>query len=275
MNKLIEKIQYLFEWNQPFVLATIAGKQGSAPRRTGTQMLVLADGTICGTIGGGHFEKTVIQAALRLFEACQDSRLDYNFDSGDASQPDMICGGHLQVELRYFTGNDLTQALASVQSPDQGRLLIFGAGHVGLAIARLAQFIGLATNVIDDRRDFCNAERFPQAECLVIPSFDDLSGLSCGPDDRVVIVTRGHAADRECLVWALQHAQSYIGLIGSRRKLALTYRYLTETLAIPESQLLRVHAPIGLDIGAETPEEIAVAVIAEIIQFKSHQKSNA
>jgi xanthine dehydrogenase accessory factor len=152
-------------------------------------------------------------------------------------------------------------------------LLIFGAGHVSRPTAQVAALCGFAVTVLDDRLDFANAARFPQAETRVLESFTDcFHGLPCGPEAFVVIVTRGHAFDAEVLAQALRTRAGYIGMIGSRRKRDAVYQRLRGQ-GFTDADLARVSCPIGLDIGAETPEEIAVSIVAELIQSRAARKN--
>jgi len=148
-------------------------------------------------------------------------------------------------------------------------LHILGAGHVSRPTAHIAALCGFAVTVLDDRADFANAERFPQASVHVLPSFDAcLADLPCGPDASIVIVTRGHAFDAEVLAQALRTSAGYIGMIGSSRKRASVYELLRDQ-GFTDANLGRVRCPIGLDIGAETPEEIAVSIVAELVLHRA------
>lgn len=151
-------------------------------------------------------------------------------------------------------------------------LYIFGAGHCGQSLATVADLVGFATVVVDDRKEFASPERFPRAERLVIPeSFDQaLADLPIDEESYLVIMTRGHVHDKTVLAQALRTPAAYIGMIGSRKKVAQTFREL-EQEGTPAEALARVHAPIGLDIGSETPEEIAVSIVAELIQERARR----
>jgi len=271
MNRMIEKAQCLYERNQEVVLATILETSGSAPRKTGTQMMIFNDGSTCGTIGGGDYEKSVIEGAQKIFKTRQDTKLIYSMTNDDASFMDMICGGEVTTLLQYFTGNDLPKLMGSIKQHSEGRLFIFGAGHVGVAISQLAKFLGIPTTVLDDRIEFCNKERFPSSYCRVLESFDVLPDIVCEESDMFVIVTRGHSADRQCLQLALKTKASYIGMIGSERKRELIYDSLIKNNGFSSEQLARVRSPIGLDIGAEKPEEIALSIMAEIVKFRAEK----
>ncbi len=235
-------------------------------------MIVMTGGITCGTIGGGSFEKVVTIAALNCFESQRDSFLDYDASQADPDLSELICGDHLHVKLQYFSCSDLSKILSCIQTREEVRLNIFGAGQISQALAQQAKFLGFATTVIDERAEYCNTRRFPHSYCRVIESFSKLPILCCNDDDLVVIATQGHAGDRECLKWALQSPAQYIGLIGSNRKCESLLNDLVENDGIDPDELDRVHFPIGLDIGAESQEEIAVAIIAEIIKHRSNMK---
>jgi len=148
-------------------------------------------------------------------------------------------------------------------------LYIFGAGHVSRPTAQVAALAGFRVTVLDDRPEFANAERFPQAETRVLDGYDDcFAKLSAGPGAFVVIVTRWHVHDAEVLGQALSTGAGYIGMIGSRRKRDAVYQRLRGQ-GFTDADLARVHCPIGLDIGAETPEEIAVSIVAELVQARA------
>jgi xanthine dehydrogenase accessory factor len=166
----------------------------------------------------------------------------------------MICGGIVDVFLEPLA------------SPPE--LLIFGGGHISLSLARIARMVDFRVVVIDDRPEFANPDRFPEADETIAGEMASVTArLSAGPHAYIVIVTRGHQHDARVLEWAAATEAAYVGMIGSRRKIATIYAHLKEK-GITQEQLDRVHSPIGLAIGAETPEEIAVAIMAEIIQVR-------
>ena len=235
-------------------------------------MIVLMGGSTCGTIGGGAFEKEVIQAALNCFESRKDSSLNYDQRHAEPELAELICGDRLHVKLQYFSCNDLAKILSSIQSQEEVRLIIFGAGAISKALAQQANFIGLATTIVDDRMDYCNTRRFPHSYCRAIDSFSRLPILCCNDNDLVVIATSGRADNRQCLKWALESPAQFIGLLGSKRQNDMTFNDLVEQEGIDPEQYDRIHCPVGLDIGAESPEEIAVAIISEIIMHRSFQK---
>jgi xanthine dehydrogenase accessory factor len=234
------------EDNREAVLALVVAAKGSAPREAGARMVVFKDGRTFGTVGGGAIEKRVIEEALAM-ESDGPPRL-FSFDLN--KDLDMQCGGQVSVFLESVRG--------------LRRLLIFGGGHIGLALAKLAPLLGMHPVVADERPDFCSAERFPGADLLPVLPEEAVQRLKPGPRDHAVIVTHRHARDLDCLRLLVGRPLSYLGMIGSRSKVAATLEKLRSE-GVAEERLSRVHAPIGLNLGGRTPGEIAVSIAAEII----------
>jgi xanthine dehydrogenase accessory factor len=235
-------------------MVTIVSAQGSTPQRVGAKMVVFADGRTVGTIGGGCYENDALGKARDVLRTRQPQVVRYELTDDFAEESGLICGGQMEVYIEPVE-----------PAP---RLYIIGAGHVGYHLARLAQATGFRVHVLDDREKFANRERFPDAdEVLVddIPSW--LDGADVPPSAYAVIVTRGHRHDLEALRALAARDLRYVGLIGSRAKVKRIYDALIED-AMPRECLARVHAPIGLDIGAVTPEEIAVSILAELIAVR-------
>lgn len=151
-------------------------------------------------------------------------------------------------------------------------LYIFGGGHVGQALAQGAALLGWPVTVLDDRAEYADPARFPDAVCITVPGFDSLPDLPVGPADGIVIVTRGHLGDADVLRWAVQQNAGYIGMIGSKRKRDMLYQTLQEE-GVLQARLQQVHSPVGLDIGAETPGEIAVSILAELIAIRAQRRN--
>jgi xanthine dehydrogenase accessory factor len=238
-------------------LATIVRASGSTPRTLGARLLVRADGSSFGTIGGGAFEAMVAGDARSLLAKADPvpeiKRYQFTEDGVDALG--MACGGTAEVLLEVAARGS--------------RLIVFGAGHVGLAVARLAAIVGFAPELVDDRAEFCDAAR--AANVGRVWSCDALyaTGIpALEPDCYVAVVTRCHRTDRLALKRVLGRPLRYVGLIGSRRKKAVIFRDLVEEDGVAADELARVRCPIGLPIGGETPEEIAVSIVAELLQVK-------
>lgn len=235
------------------VLATVVKSRGSAPVAPGTRMAVSAR-EFSGTVGGGPLEARVLEASREALAAGKPRLLSFRLAAGDETGLGMLCGGEQEVFL------DLIKPVA--------RIVIFGGGHVGRALARSASAAGFSSTVVDDREEFVEPSRFPEGCRTVRLDFDgDWSGLGISADSAIVIVTRGHSFDRLCLEKALVTPARYIGMIGSRKKVAATLSALAEA-GVPAGEDKRVYGPVGLDLGGNTPEEIAVSILAEIIAVR-------
>jgi len=232
-------------------LATIVNVRGSIPSFKSAKMLVRDDGTIAGTIGGGCVEGEVWQAAREVMAAEKPRSLTFDLNQDPKYDTGLVCGGTLEIFVE------------PVLPPPQ--LYIFGAGHVGYELYQAAGRAGFDVTVLDDRETYANRERFPQAKEVIAEDFDRaLAGLAINDSSYLVIVTRGHRDDMRILRWAVGTNAKYIGMVGSRRKAITVFRELTRKGLKPEL-FDRVHSPIGLDIGAASPEEIAVSILAELI----------
>ena len=242
------------ERGEPAALVTIVSTTGSTPQRVGAKMLVFADGRIVGTIGGGCYENDAFGKAREAILTRRPQVLHYELSDDFAQESGLICGGQMDVYIEPIE-----------PSPD---LYIVGAGHVGFHLARLATDVGFRVHVIDDREKFANAERFPEATEVVVDDIPAwIARASLPAQAYAVIVTRGHTNDLEALRALAPRELRYLGLIGSRAKVARIYDALRES-GTDAALLNRVHAPIGLDIGAVTPQEIAVSILAELIAVK-------
>jgi xanthine dehydrogenase accessory factor len=329
----------LLERGQDFAWVTILGTSGSSPRHSGAAMVVRADGSIAGTVGGGPLEARAIRQAVEVITSRRSCTLQF-----ESTELGMLCGGgglmlseyidSSREEMRKIlrgvldllvkgrkgwlvtavsevegggpavrrclvasdgsvTGDpvgelDSLRALAKrggtydlIVADDpahiyvepigaQGKAYVFGAGHCGEKLAAVLSTLGFYTVIVDDRPEFADRERFPTADRIVVPaSFSGVvDTLAIDEDGYVIIVTRGHKHDREVLAQALRTQARYIGMIGSRNKVAETFAALGEEGFSPDD-LARVHAPIGLSIGAETPEEIAISIAAQLIQVRA------
>lgn len=333
MRQVLEKLIPALALGQSAVLCTIVRNSGSAPRTSGARMVVLADGSTAGSVGGGLLEGQCQAKANELLHGtATHAELDFMLTAASASEEGMACGGSATVLLQrvdasllpllqelqgeFLAGRRpmLLTVLPTQAEPPQlllltqgenleipgdlwveitckgqrapflldhqgreifvepqvhpGTVHLVGAGHVALAVAKLAAFVGFEVVVIDDRPDFANRMRYPTArEIRVVSSFTEcLPAL--GKDNYVIIATRSHLLDREVLAQTLRTRASYIGMIGSQRKRAAIYESLRQE-GFHESDLARVHCPIGLAIDAETPEEIAISIVAELVQGRA------
>jgi xanthine dehydrogenase accessory factor len=240
-------------------LVTIVSAQGSTPQRVGAKMLVFADGRTVGTIGGGCYENDAFWKAKEAIQSRKPQLVRYDLTDDFAEESGLICGGNMQVYIEPLEPTP--------------RLYVVGAGHVGYHLAKLAGTIGFKIHVLDDREKFANAERFPDAEEVIVDSIPDWLHKAAIPSNAyVVIVTRGHTHDLDALRSLAARDLRYLGLIGSKAKVKRIYDALLAE-GMPSECLRQVHAPVGLDIGAVSPEEIAVSILAELIAVR-HGKIN-
>ncbi len=235
-------------------LCMIVSSRGSTPRHIGSKMLVYPDGQFIGTVGGGEVEARVIQEALESLQEGQPRLLKY--DMVDPAQGDPgVCGGQLEVYVEPIL--------------PQATLVIIGGGHVGKAVAHLAHWLKFRVAVSDDRAEFCTPEANPDADAFYPVQMADLPGLlKITSQTYIVLTTRGAGVDIEGLAPLLDTPAAFIGVIGSRRRWAVTRKGLIDA-GVPEDKIKRVHSPIGLELNAETPEEIAVSILAEIIMLRN------
>src|ERR1700730_11182212 len=251
---IYEEIVKLRQQGRRGAVATIVNVHGSIPSFNTAKMLVRDDGSIMGTIGGGCVEAEVWQAAREVMESEKPRTLTFNLNQDPKYDTGLVCGGTLDI----FVEPILPPA----------SLYIFGAGHVSVSLSKVAKSAGFDVTVVDDRASYANRERFPDATEVIAEDFERaLARLMPNESSYLVIVTRGHRDDMRVLRWAVQTSARYVGMIGSKRKTITIFRELTEE-GIPAQLFERVHAPVGLDIGAITPEEIAVAITAELIAVR-------
>lgn len=255
---IYEEIVKLRQEGRRGAVATIVNVLGSIPSFKTAKMLVRDDGSILGTIGGGCVEAEVWQAAREVMESEEPRSLTFNLNQDPKYDTGLVCGGTLDI----FVEPVLPPA----------SLYIFGAGHVSVNLYKVASSAGFDVTVVDDRAAYANRERFAEAKEVIAEDFEPaMARLTPNESSYIVIVTRGHLYDMRVLRWAVQTPARYIGMIGSRRKTITIFRELTKE-GIPAELFERVHAPVGLDIGAVTPEEIAVAITAELIAEHRHVK---
>ncbi len=251
-----EELVELRRAGQKCAVATIVEVAGSIPSFQSAKMLIREDGTMVGTIGGGCTEAEVWQAARDVMDTEQPRMLQFHLGQDAAYDNGLICGGQLNVYVEPV-----------LPIP---RALIFGAGHISKSLSKVATLAGFATTVIDNRETYANQERFPEAAEVIAAEYEEVfPQLPANDSTYVIIVTRGHRDDMRVLRWAVSQPLRYIGMIGSKRKTIEVAKHLRRE-GIPAESLAGVHAPMGLDIGAVTPEEIAVAVVAEMIRRRRH-----
>jgi xanthine dehydrogenase accessory factor len=255
---VFEEIVKVRKAGQRAALATIVHTNGSIPSYEASRMLIRDDGSLLGTVGGGCVEAEVWAAAKEVIQNEQPRKMTFNLNHEAGYDSGLICGGTLEI----FVEPILPQPI----------LYIFGGGHISAALARVAHQAGFSIGIVDDRDTFANAERFPMASEIYTSYQDAFEKIRPTSATYIVIVTRGHKDDMRVLSWAVEtesrgFSPRYIGMIGSRRKVVSVYKAL-EMAGVSPEKFERVHAPVGLDIGALTPEEIAVSIAAELIAVR-------
>jgi xanthine dehydrogenase accessory factor len=257
---IYEELVRLRGLGESCALATIVEVRGSIPSYETAKLLVRADGSMAGTIGGGCVEAEVYSAAREVIRTGQPQRLKFTLNQDAASDNGLTCGGQLEVFIEPVL--------------PRLRAFIFGAGHVSKSLSAVATLAGFDTVVVDSRESFANRERFPEAGEVIAGEYEEVfPKLPVNASSYILIVTRGHNEDLRVLRLALSTDARYIAMIGSRRKvISLVKELEKEGVAIDRPE--RLFAPMGLDIGAVTPEEIAVAVAAEMIAMRRNPESD-
>jgi len=255
MSEILKEALGRIDGGETIAWATVVETKGSTPREIGAKILVNKDGLVAGTIGGGITEARVIEEAKQALKEGKGKLLDYHLTKEQAALDEgAICGGEMKVFI------DILQPKEEV--------LIFGAGHVAACVSKLAKTVGFKVTIIDDRKEFANQDRFPEADEIIAEDTEKaLTHLNITPSSYIIVLTRGHLKDEEVLGSVIKSGAAYVGMIGSRKKNATVFQHL-EGQGISQDELAKVHAPIGIDIKAQTPEEIAVSIMAEIIQAR-------
>ena len=235
---------------QPFVLATVIESAGSTPQKPGSKMVVLGDGSLRGTVGGGAIELQIVEAAKALLEAPEQTRV---IETHLTHELGMCCGGRMKVFLEKHGA--------------PARLTVFGAGHVAKELAALAHRVGFRVTVVDARPEWGSTERFPGCEVLVKDPADHAREVAGGEQDFFCVTTHDHPLDQAVVEALLSKPSAYLGVIGSRRK-AERFRMRLKAAGAEDGAVDRIRSPMGLAIGALTPVEIAVSIVAELVQVR-------
>ena len=257
---LFDELVRLRRVGQKSALATIVQVNGSIPSYESAKLLVREDGSMIGTIGGGCVEAEVWNAAREVIATERPRHMKFSLGQDAAYDNGLICGGQLEVFVEAIV--------------PQPKAFIFGAGHISKSLCKVAALAGFSATVIDNREQYANRERFPEAEDVFAEEYEDLfPKLTIRDTSYIIIVTRGHRDDMRVLRWAMDTQARYIAMIGSRRKVIGVMKEL-EKEGVAKSGLDRIFAPMGFEIGAITPEEIAVSVVAEMIAARRNPEAN-
>ncbi|MGA7193750.1 MAG: XdhC family protein [Anaerolineales bacterium] len=252
MKTIYQALEELEKSNESAALCTVVKSEGSTPRHVGSKMLVYPDGKFIGTVGGGDLEHRVSDEALMSLADGKARLLSYNMSDPARGDPG-VCGGQVEVFVE------------PILSP--AAIVVIGGGHVGKAVAHLAKWLGFRVIVSDDRAEFCNKETIPDADAFYICPMNELpKHMNIDKRTYLILTTRGSSVDAAGLSPLLDSQAAYIGVIGSKRRWATTVKEL-KARGESEERIARVHSPIGLELQAETPEEIAVSIMAEILMI--------
>ena len=256
---IYDEIVRLRRLGQKCALATIVQVNGSIPSYESAKMLVREDGSILGTIGGGCVEADVWTAARDVIDSERPRHLNFSLGQDAAYDNGLICGGQLNIFVEPVI--------------PQPRAFIFGAGHISKSLSKVATMAGFATVVVDDRESFAHRDRFPEADEVHAGEYEQVfPQLNVTSSAYLIIVTRGHRDDMRVLELAVATPARYIAMIGSKRKVISVVREL-EKKGVASEKFERLFAPMGLEIGAVTPEEIAVSVVAEMIAVRRNAQA--
>lgn len=254
MREVFEAALRAEEAGEAAALVTVIATEGSTPQKAGAKMVVYADGRIVGTIGGGCVEAEMTWRARQVIDTRKPQLAAYDLTPDQAGEDGLVCGGRMQVFIEPIEGTPV--------------LCLFGAGHVAQPLARMAKQAGFRVEVADDRIKFVNRERFPEADLIVVDGFAEAARkMTLGRSSYAVVVTRGHKGDTEALEAVLGRGLRFVGLLGSKPKLVHIFAELEER-GLPPEELAKVHSPLGVEIGASSPEEIAVSILAEMIAVR-------
>lgn len=254
---LFEEMLRLLKERKMVALCTIIEKEGHGPRNIGAKMIISENGNTCGTIGGGYLERVLIDESLKALKEGKPTKVVFSLgeERDGAIKTGLICGGELTIFI-------------DVIKPKQ-RLIIVGAGHVGQPLAKLADIVGFSVVIVDDNEKLANKERFPMAEKIITGNFKEIMDkIEMGSHDFVVIVHGEPEHDYLALEKTIRKSPTYIGLLGSEAKVAMFVKKLKDA-GVGEEKLKLLHAPVGLNINAQTPEEIAISILAEIVKEKN------
>jgi xanthine dehydrogenase accessory factor len=255
MENIYQKVSELIQTNSKLAIATVINTSGSTPREIGAKMIILPDGTTLGTVGGGKLEYLVTQDAIKAIQEGSSGIKEYDLKPEDSSGIGMECGGKVSIFIEVISKGQ--------------KLLILGGGHIGQELYRMATFAGFSVIVVDERTEFASKDRFPKAEQILNCSVDDPKVAELVVKNTyIVVITHEHKQDKLAVKSLIDLDHKYLGMIGSKRKVKIILEAL-EKEGIPKEKVKNIYTPIGLDINAKTPAEIAVSILAEIIFIKN------
>lgn len=253
-QKIILEIAERIEKKQGVALVTLVEIDGSSPGKKGSLMGVFETGEICGTVGGGNLEHTLINEALKAIKNNESRKLE--FELTDQAALHMKCGGKVQAFIKVFEKKE--------------KLIVVGGGHIGSELYTIGKYVGFEIIMIDDRKEFCNFEKYPDAKQNIVGNIGKImEDLNLDENSYVVIVSRGHLSDKDALKGCLRKKVKYIGMIGSGKKVRETFNELIQE-GFAREELEKIYAPIGLDISSGRPKEISISIIGEILKVKNN-----
>ncbi|NVO21119.1 MAG: XdhC family protein [Bacteroidetes bacterium] len=256
MQSIYSKIEELRSSNTPAALCIVTDTSGSTPRKQGSKMIVFADGSVFGTIGGGSIEKEVVEKALKLIPTGKTEKNNFNL----GADLGMHCGGSMEVYIEPLNSSR--------------KLYIFGGGHIGRALSGFAKELDFAVTVIDPRPEVFTGKEFEACNCVCEDYFKAIEKQEFDPECYMVIVTPKHVFDEDILARVARRPHAYVGMIGSKRKVALLKtRFLEENL-LTEQELSSIDMPIGLSMLVETPQEIAISILAKLIDVRNSRNNS-
>jgi len=254
MEEIFQEITKIRSEGGSAALATVVQVKGSTPREVGSKILIKGNGAVIGSIGGGTLEATICREAMSVLREGKAKMLHFDLTGEEVEADQMLCGGEMDIFIEPIL--------------PQPTLYIFGAGHISLSISKIAKMIGFRIIVIDDRAEFANPGRFPEADMILVEQWEQaFPKLQINDSSYIIILTGNHITDQRVLEWALGTEAKYIGMIASKNKREAIFSNLSAK-GIAEELLNKVHSPIGLEINAETPDEIAVSILAQIVKIR-------
>ncbi len=279
-RELMEEARRCLASGETLELIRIIRTEGETPRGKNAFMIAGEEGVIGGTVGGGAVEYRSGEDGVLLLREKQSDVRKYNLGRSDneAGSPElgMACGGMAEIEFTCLQGEHGMQVLREFEeelAKEKPTVWIFGGGHVAKETAQLLDYIGFSVIVYDNRKEFANRERFPGAEAIICAPYEEMSERTqIGPEDYVLVMTRGHVSDYEAQKYAMTIRPYYLGVIGSRAKRAHVREKLLAD-GFTSEEIAACHAPVGIQVGAETPEEIAVSIAAELILYRAKKEN--